>query len=196
MHLRRSLAIALVFAIAGLALAKDRTWTSSDGRTMQGEFVRELDGDVTFLVKGKLVTVAHDKLSDRDQQIVRDLAAGKTVPDEPATPTANTAGSPPAASKPAEADPFAPVPDRPEEPARSSTLPTKKKQVGPESRVWTDIFGRKGTGKFIRIFGSNVVVSRAGGPPHRQVTTRPGTPWPARWPALPVRRRSRTRPTR
>src|SRR5512134_1379816 len=115
MHLRRSLAIALVFAIAGLALAKDRTWTSSDGRTMQGEFVRELDGDVTFLIKGKLVTIATDKLSQRDQQIVRDLAAGKEIIDDSAP--ARPAESKPGESKPAEADPFAPVPDRPEEPA-------------------------------------------------------------------------------
>src|SRR4029434_9237284 len=57
----------------------------------------------------------------------------------------------------------APVPTRREEPASSPSL-TKKKQKGQETRVWTDIFGRKATGKFIRIFGSNVVVSRAGGP--------------------------------
>ena len=162
MHLRESLAIGLVLVIAGLAAAKDRTWTSSDGRTMEGEFVRELDGDVTFLVKGKLVTIALDKLAPRDQQIVRDLAAGKPVADEPAAPAA-TAGSTPPAAKPAEPDPFAPVPDRPDKPA-SSPSASKKKAQGQESRVWTDIFGRKATGKFIRIFGSNVVVSRAGGP--------------------------------
>jgi len=161
MHLRGWLAIGLVFVVAGLALGKERTWTSSDGRTMQGEFVRELDGDVTFLIKGKLVTIATDKLSQRDQQIVRDLAAGKEVPDDSAP--ARPAESKPAESKPAEPDPFAPVPDRPEEPATAPSS-NKKKQKGPESRVWTDIFGKKATGKFIRIFGSSVVVSRAGGP--------------------------------
>jgi hypothetical protein len=155
------LAIGLVLVAAGLALAKERTWTSSDGRTMQGEFVRELDGDVTFLIKGKLVTIAIDKLSERDQQIVRDLAAGKVVPDDsnPAKP----AESKPAETTSAEPDPLAPVPDRPDDSATGPSL-NKKKQKGPESRVWTDIFGRKGTGKFIRIFGSSVVVSRAGGP--------------------------------
>ena len=161
MHLRGWLAIGLVFVAAGLALAKERTWTSSDGRTMQGEFVRELDGDVTFLIKGKLVTIATDRLSQRDQQIVRDLAAGKEVPDDPAP--ARPAEFKPSESKPAEVDPFAAVPDRPEEPATAPSS-NKKKQKGTESRVWTDIFGRKATGKFIRIFGSSVVVSRAGGP--------------------------------
>jgi ribosomal protein L37AE/L43A len=169
MHLRGWLAIGLVFVVAGLALAKDRTWTSSDGRTMQGEFVRELDGDVTFLIAGKLVTIAIDKLSERDQKIVRDLAAGKEVPDYVAPSVeSKPAGGKPAESKPAEAkptepDPFAPVPDRPEEPAAAPSV-NKKKQKGTESRVWTDIFGRKGTGKFVRIFGSSVVIGRAGGP--------------------------------
>ena len=169
MHLRRWLAIGLVFVASGLALAKDRNWTSSDGRTMQGEFVRELDGDVTFLIGGKLVTIAIDKLSERDQKIVRDLAAGKEVSDDPGpAPVSKPAAVKPAEPKPAEAnraepDPFAPVPDRPEEPAAAPSL-NKKKQKGPESRVWTDIFGRKGTGKFVRIFGSSVVIGRAGGP--------------------------------
>jgi|GEM_PF-2188528 len=168
MHPRGWLVIGLVFVVAGLAVAKDRTWTSSDGRTMQGEFVRELDGDVTFLVQGKLVTIAIDKLSERDQKIVRDLAAGKQVPDDaapasdtkPATQPANAQST---TTKPVEADPFAPVPDRPEEPSASPSL-SKKKQKGQETRVWTDIFGRKATGKFIRVFGNNVVVSRPGGP--------------------------------
>ncbi|MCI0361102.1 MAG: hypothetical protein L0211_21695, partial [Planctomycetaceae bacterium] len=136
--------------------------------TMQGEFVRELDGDVTFLVQGKLVTIAIDKLSERDQKIVRDLAAGKQVPDDPA-PANNQPAEPaspqPSGAKPAEADPFAPV-ERAEEPAASGTAPSlaKKRSKGPESRVWTDVFGRKATGKFVRVFGSNVVVSRPGGP--------------------------------
>jgi hypothetical protein len=168
MHPRGWLAIGLVFVVAGLAFAKDRTWTSFDGRTMQGEFVRELDGDVTFLVQGKLVTIAIDKLSERDQKIVRDLAAGKQVPDDPAPasdskPATQPASTQPPPTKPAEADPFAPVPDRPEEPSASPSL-AKKKQKGQETRVWTDIFGRKATGKFIRVFGNNVVVSRPGGP--------------------------------
>jgi DNA-directed RNA polymerase subunit RPC12/RpoP len=167
MYLRKLLAIGLILLATGLAIAKDRTWTSSDGRTMQGEFVRELDGEVTFLVKGKLVTIPIERLSERDQQIVRDLAAGKPVPDDvppqaAATNSAATDSTP--ATKPAAADPFAPVPDRPAESADPAPLPTKKKSKGPETRVWTDIFGRKATGKFIRIFGSNVVVSRAGGP--------------------------------
>src|SRR6185436_4285905 len=76
-----------VFVCAASALAggKVRTWTSTDGRTMQAEFVRELDGDVTFLKDGKLVVIKLDKLSEKDQQVVKDLAAGKESEEDPFT---------------------------------------------------------------------------------------------------------------
>jgi len=56
---------------------------------MQAEFVRELDGDVTFLKDGKLIVIRLEKLSESDQQIVKDLSAGKEPQDDPfSTPSA------------------------------------------------------------------------------------------------------------
>src|SRR5687768_3078302 len=69
--------IVVVCAAVAFADGKARTWTSADGRTMQAEFVRELDGDVTFLKDGKLIVIRVEKLSEKDQQLVKDLAAGK-----------------------------------------------------------------------------------------------------------------------
>jgi len=34
-----------------------RTWTDVQRRTMQAQFIREVDGDVTFSQEGKLVTL-------------------------------------------------------------------------------------------------------------------------------------------
>src|SRR5687768_11699464 len=69
--------IVVVCAAVAFADGKARTWTSADGRTMQAAFVRELDGDVTFLKDGKLIVIRVEKLSEKDQQLVKDLASGK-----------------------------------------------------------------------------------------------------------------------
>ena len=66
-----------------------RTWTTTDGTTMQAQFVREVDGDVTFLKDGKLVIVPLDRLSERDQKAIRDLETNKKV--DPTIPPAGTA---------------------------------------------------------------------------------------------------------
>ncbi len=175
MHRCGWLIVALLLVIAVGATAKERVWTSSDGRTMRGEFVRELDGEVTFLVGGKLQTVPLDRLSERDQQIVRDLAAGKEVPDDPmpVESPAPAAGDPfapsaddPFASPPAGKNPPASATRRPAdvEPAGDAPSLTKNRPKAPVSRVWTDNQGRLTTGKFVRIFNGNVVLTRAGGP--------------------------------
>lgn len=149
---------AVVLLVGGIALASERTWTSSDGRTMRAEFVRELDGEVTLLKDGKIVSLPLDRLSERDQQVVRDLAAGKAVPEEPLTvPT--EASSPPAATNPLE--PAAAEGTAPPREA-SSAKPSVKKPMPSENRSWTDIHGNQMTGKFVRIFGSNVVLLRGG----------------------------------
>ena len=69
--------------MAAVAAAKARTWTDTSGRTLRGEFVRELGDEVALLVDGKLVTIPLDKLSPRDRDAVRELAAGRDVPDDP-----------------------------------------------------------------------------------------------------------------
>jgi hypothetical protein len=164
MHLRGWLAFALITTLCFVAEAKERTWTSTDGRTMRAEFVRELDGEVTFLVAGKLTTIPLDRLSERDQQIVRDLAAGREVPDDPVPEPA-----------PRPDDPFSSPPQPAPAPADSteseSKLPREERvpsltprPITPTNRVWTDNQGRKTTAKFVRVFNGQVVLSRAGGP--------------------------------
>ena len=142
--------VALWLALAVVGFAKERVWTSSDGRQLHGEFVRELDGEVTLLVEGKLVTLPLDRLSERDQQAARDLAAGKEVADDPPAASETEPGSEPAS------------PDDPPAEARVPTL--VKRPPSPVNRVWTDNQGRKTTGKFVRVFNGRVVISRAGGP--------------------------------
>jgi hypothetical protein len=147
-------AAALFLSLCGMLPAKDRVWTDSTGRTMRAEFVREIDGEVTFLRDGKIVTLPLERLSDRDQQIVRDLAAGKPLPEDPApvapapvTENSATADSPPTAVQPAES---------------TAVKSLTSKPVPIENRTWTDIHGNQVTGKYVRIFGSNVVLLRGG----------------------------------
>jgi hypothetical protein len=129
---------------------------------MRAEFVRELDGDVTFLRGGKLLTVPLDKLSAADQQVVRDLAAGKPPPEEvPATPKAGDFGSDTpaidseATDKTPENTPASPGSAAQEKPLIRTPIPI-------ENRTWTDIHGNQTTARYVRIFGSNVVLSRGG----------------------------------
>ncbi len=165
---RVCLLLILLATFSVAAAAKERTWTSADGRTMRAEFVRELDGEVTFLIAGKLTTIPLSRLSERDQQIVRDLAAGKEVPDDPApaTPAADDPFSTPAASSTSEraaaSEPTTPASSD----ADSGEAPPSltKRPITPTNRVWTDNVGRKTTAKFVRVFNGHVVLSRAGGP--------------------------------
>ena len=46
---------------------------------MQAEFLREVDGDATFLKDGKLLTIPLDQLSDQDRQVIRELEAAKAA---------------------------------------------------------------------------------------------------------------------
>ena len=131
-----------VFLCAAVALAgKARTWTSADGRTMEAEFVRELDGDVTFIKDGKLIVIKLEKLSAKDQQAVKDLSAGKEPEEDPFT-------TPPAVT-PSEEVPA-------EKPPENNDKP--KKQIVIQTRTWTDRFGNKSSGKFIRVDGNDVVM--------------------------------------
>jgi hypothetical protein len=158
MHLRGWIAVGLVLLVAGLLAGKERVWTERSGRTMRGEFVRELNGEVTILVAGKLVTLDLDQLSDRDKQAVRDLSAGKEVLEDSPAPAAPAPASPAPAPAPA-----APATDQPE--SKPEGVPSlTRKPIAVVMRVWTDTQGRKTTAKFVRIFGDTVVLSRPGGP--------------------------------
>jgi hypothetical protein len=151
MFSRLGLAVLLVLAAPAQAFGGERTWTSTDGSTMRAEFVRELDGEVTFLKGGKIITMPLASLVERDQQIVRDLAAGKPAPEE----TAPAPSAEPASLEPA---------DAPANAAGESTSPKPliNKPLPIENRTWTDVHGNQITGKYVRINGANVVLLRAG----------------------------------
>jgi hypothetical protein len=134
----RSLFIASVVCCLLLspASAKDRTWTDTQGRSMRAEFIRELDGEVTLLRNGKLIALPLSRLSDKDQQYVRDVAAGKPVDEEaPASPTpaSPTPASPAPASEPAPTpSPASPSPPPPPIPVVPGGLP-KPDETSPPS---------------------------------------------------------------
>lgn len=103
-----------VAMMAAIAAGAERTWTDASGRSMQAEFVREVGGEVTFLKGGKLVTVPLDKLSEKDQRVVRDLSTRKSISDEP-EPSSSSTGQADNPFKPVnqpkadEKNPFKPV---------------------------------------------------------------------------------------
>jgi hypothetical protein len=142
---RRITTILLVIAWASIAIAagKVRTWTSADGRTMEAEFVRELDGDATFLKDGKLIVIRVEKLSEKDQQVIKDISAGKD-PEQDRSDSPAAEGNTP-----------------PEKPEKGAERPAKsKKPIAIQTRTWTDRFGVKSSGKFVRMDGNNVVLNR------------------------------------
>src|SRR5262245_10062191 len=143
MSFRYSVLVLLGVLLAGPALAKERTWTHADGRQMKAEFVREIDGEVTFLKDGKLITFPLDKLSEKDQQIIRDLTMGKPVPDE------DDGSSAPAAAGGKTT-------------AGGETKKPATTKITIENRTWTDDRGNKTTAKFVRINGNDVVLNRSG----------------------------------
>src|SRR5262245_34416137 len=137
----------LVLLSFAAAAAGERVWVDKQGREIRGEFVREVDGEVTLLANGKLVTIPLDQLSDRDRQLAQDLAAGKAAPDERLLPAPAIQEQPPASPSTASDD--------------KERLP-KALQKPPTiaNRVWTDVHGNQTTAKFVRVFGGNVVLSR------------------------------------
>jgi hypothetical protein len=148
MPVRASLAIILLIILASPAAAGERIWTYTNGQTVRAEFISEVDGEVTLLKDGKLVTVKADQLSEADRLVVKELAAGRDVPGNlPDAPAENkgtkTADQPPAL-----------VPAGEEKPIKGKPIPIV-------NRVWTDVFGNQTTAKFVRIVGSDVVLMRS-----------------------------------
>jgi len=135
------------------AAGKVRTWTNADGRTMEAEFVRELNGDVTFVKDGKLIVIRLDKLSLKDQQAVKDLSEGKEPADEDPfkTPEGKSASDSGSSTGGLFGD---------DKPNNSSGTDKPKKPISIQTRTWTDRFGNKSTGKFVRMNGNDVVMNR------------------------------------
>jgi hypothetical protein len=134
--------VALCIIIASLLAPSDvwgRTWTSRNGRTVEGDFVR-LDGDhVVLAVSGKEVRVLLANLSDGDQAYAKLFNPGPPAP--VASPPAADPGTPPASGAPSLA------PTGPKEPP----LPDLSR-----SRKWTDRSGRSVNAVLDNIIGDRV----------------------------------------
>jgi hypothetical protein len=148
------LLLCLLFCLVGQAGAEERTWTNTQGGTFRAEFLREVDGDVTFLKQGKLVTISLDQFCEADQKLIRGLEAAKKL-EEPELP----AGAPRKEPSPPDggADPRSPFQPKPD--AKPSLT---NKRVAPETRIWRDLRGNQTTAKFVRMHGRDVILLRAG----------------------------------
>src|SRR5262245_65227351 len=133
----------LFLCLIGQAAAVERNWTDTKGRTFRAEFLREVDGDVTFVKQGKLVTIPLDQFCDEDQKAIRELESSKKV-EEPTLP----AGAPRSGSPWSGAD--SDLKSTPEpRPAPGDTKPgLTNKRPAPEMRIWRDLRGNQTTAKF------------------------------------------------
>ena len=129
-----------------------RTWTDTQGRKMQAQFVREVDGDVTFIRDGKLITFPLDQLSEDDQKFIREAEAGKKV-EENVLP----AGAP---RKVEGAEGFSLPADSAT--AEDTKANLAKQRINSGERTWRDLRGKQTVGKFVRIHQGNVVLLRGG----------------------------------
>lgn len=145
--------IVFLWCLAAQAADEVRTWTDASGRTMRAQFIREVDGDVTFLKDGKLVTLPLDQLREQDQKLIRELESNKKIDEAP----------PPAGAPRPELTPL------PSDNSQSIVAPgndarpglTTKRAVA-ETRNWRDSKGKQTQAKFVRIHEGNVILSRAG----------------------------------
>jgi hypothetical protein len=144
------IAVCLSLCLPGQAAEKLRTWTDVQGHTMRAEFVREVDGDATFIKDGKLLTIPLDRLIEADRQVIHGLEADKKVEVE-AVPAGAPANIPPAAAVPA-----SPADGG----AAAAAASLSKKEAAIAVRVWTDTQGNRVTAKFVRLVGGEVVLLR------------------------------------
>ena len=173
----------LIFAVLMALLvtldvvAAERTWTDVQGRSMRAEFVRELDGEVTLLRAGKLVTIPLQKFSEKDRQYIRDVADGKSaaeepaadsppppvsvpVPPSPAPPARDAASEDTAASDPFESSSKPAASSVPAEAPPAASSKSTKRFPPAANRAWADSMGNVITAKFVRMFGRKVVLMR------------------------------------
>jgi hypothetical protein len=130
-----------------------RTWTDVQGRTMQAVFLREVDGDVSFLKDGKLTIVPMEKLSEKDQKLIRELEASRRAVEEVRPAGAPRTDAPATVTNPF-GSPFGPGP------GRSPKSDTGGKPSATDLRVWRDELGNQITARFVRVHEGNVILSR------------------------------------
>jgi hypothetical protein len=127
-----------------------RTWTDSNGKKWEGDFVRVLRGKVLISVAGRTIPVPFGRLSPADQDFVRDIlekqGLGSQLPPRKNPPQSGTAAQPNTS-------------DTPEK--RPAT--EEKPKLG-EERSWTDKQGRTIQARLIGMDGEKVVLQVKGKP--------------------------------
>ena len=142
----------LIFFVLILAVipAFGRTWTDSNGKKWEGDFVRVLRGKVLISVAGRNIPVPFGRLSPADQDFVRDIlekqGLGSQLPPRKNPPQSGTAAQPNTS-------------DTPEK--RPAT--EEKPKLG-EERSWTDKQGRTIQARLIGMDGEKVVLQVKGKP--------------------------------
>src|SRR4051812_14303743 len=145
--------IALTLCLSSQAADKVRTWTDVNGRAMEAQFIREVDGDATFLRDGKLITLPLERLSENDQKLIRELEANKKVEQDLPPAGALTRDAAPDDDDAAATKASAGGKSRP-------NLATEKAVA--DAREWRDNKGKQVTGKFVRLHQGNVILTRLG----------------------------------
>jgi hypothetical protein len=125
-------ALVVVVALGGDSLAEARTWTDTQGRTLEAKFVRLHEGNVILLKGNKPVSVPLSQFSPEDQEYIRQQTAKKPRND---------------AVEPLE-----------KKPARREVKSADDAQV----RTWTDIRGNQITARFAGLSGANVILVEKG----------------------------------
>ena len=74
--------------LAGSSVALGRTWTDSQGRSLEAKFVRVFEGNAILLRAGKIVSVPLSKLSEEDRDYIRQETGDTTL--SPASETTST----------------------------------------------------------------------------------------------------------
>lgn len=146
------LALLLMFALAALApaQAQEREWTSSQIGKFKARFVREVDGDAMFLRDGRPLTVPLDDLSVEDREAIAAVTS-------PKTPSDSTDNGPATGSSDNYRDErFSPVPGE----ANGKVRSLGKSKTSIVSRDWTDAFGYRTNGAFVRVFDRTVLIRR------------------------------------
>jgi hypothetical protein len=161
------------------SLALARTWTSREGKEIIADFVDATEEKVTLKRSdGKVVTFKLELLSEDDQQFIRGILARRidrstASSEEPGSPFEAATPAPAAASDLRSAV-SSKTKDRDEKDGdekvegigtmrdvnRDASEAKKKMKI--ENRQWSDAFGNKSAGKFIRFQGNNVLVLRGG----------------------------------
>ncbi len=136
------LLLCVLFAAPLSALA--RTWTDTQGRSVEGEFDRVVKGRVLINVGGRTIQVPFGHLIPEDQDFVRDQLKAHGLQDQV-----------PAKKKTADTDATNETKPSAKEAAAEETNAEAPAKLGP-TRTWTDVKGRTIQARFLGMEGALV----------------------------------------